>query len=798
MWEEMCDSARAGSISPDDLVWHETLPDWVPASTIPGLIPDAVPTTAPDLQATPAATGQAAVPHVPKVKGPKRRKLGRRAVAALVALLLIGGGIVYLRSGGDSGSGLGRVSYTAPRPGDVMATRAWGRVPINQLAVVLEDGRGRGDAERVAKALGGAVIGEMEYVNLYQLRVAAANEAELAGRLEQARAARGVALAFPNQETRPDEEIGGERQSALNEPVYQGENGKPYAMIGVERAWNYLRGAGMTMNDVQVGVVDNGLYRGQDEFGGDTQVETADAGDELAQADQKKDGKPKPYGSHGTAVTGIIAADPGNGGQTGVASVLGKKLKVRMTNIWGPKYGSNTPAAADPNDPTKVTYARGGGTFALGDLQALQAQVEAGSTIINCSWGNSEANPETAAAYRKFFQKMAKDRPDVLFVASAGNDGKALDGTKRYPSGLALPNMITVGALDNDGSRVDYSNMKSDNFEVTLAAPGHRVVSGVSASGEVSNFNGGTSFSTPQVTAAASMMRSLNPKLTAGQIKAILVETAAPGVTDDEKRMSVPVPKSVGAGVLRVDKAVLRVINDLRAERKEPPLAEDFLENLGVIDAVAITGEPGEYAVKGIVKAVGEGGTDVTISLAGEGAIGGTTTQHLDAAGETRWSVTLTKDTATISVRRLDNGAASVITIEVIDLNGHWAGTFTITKIEFAAGTAGKGGVPGLLRALIGKAVPMTLDVTADVGGGGSVTLAVSGFGGVKGSLETGPLQWSGNSLSFSTQGVTTWKGRASREGDAEVITGTTEGPAAFVGGRTIGMARAIWKAARS
>ena len=56
-------------------------------------------------------------------------------------------------------------------------------------------------------------------------------------------------------------------------------------------------------------------------------------------------------------------------------------------------------------------------------------------------------------SYKNFFEKMARDRPDVLFVCSAGNDGEVVDGTERYPSGLNLPNMITVGNVMNDGTR---------------------------------------------------------------------------------------------------------------------------------------------------------------------------------------------------------------------------------------------------------------------------------------------------------------------------------------------------------
>jgi len=86
---------------------------------------------------------------------------------------------------------------------------------------------------------------------------------------------------------------------------------------------------------------------------------------------------------------------------------------------------------------------------------ALNKQIETGATIINCSWGNANVDPRTATTYKKYFKKMAQDHPDVLFVCSGGNTGTALDGARRIPSGLALPNMITVGAVDNDGTLID-------------------------------------------------------------------------------------------------------------------------------------------------------------------------------------------------------------------------------------------------------------------------------------------------------------------------------------------------------
>jgi len=787
------------------------MPGWLPASSVPGLFP----------AGAAAAVGGAPAPNaaVPARTAPTRAPSGTPGkkrgwviplVATLVAVVVLGGaagGYFLLRGdgggddflGGGDAESLGAASYTPPTPADLVETEAWGRVPINQMGVVLLEGKDRGDAERLATELGGTVVGEMEYINLYQLQVPATSETELSALIDRAATTEGVELAFPNQETFADEEIWGVRTTPLDDPVYGGDNGKPYNMIGVQRAWDLIRGSGRDLTQVQVGVVDDGLYKGQQEFDGKSTIAGGEAGDELGAPTKDDAGNDDVYGSHGTAVAGIIGANPDNGGQTGVASVLGDKLKVVSTNIWGPKYGVNTPVAPDPNDPTQHTFSDG--TYSIGDLQALKYQVEHGSTVINCSWGNSNAHPSVAAAYKKFFEKMAAEKPDVIFVCSAGNDGKALDGKKRFPSGLNLPNMITVGCLDNDGSKIDYSNTIGQDFEVTLGAPGHRVVSGVDpTTGEVSNMNGGTSFATPQVTATAAMMKSLNPKLTAAQIKDILTQTAAPGVTDDEKQMSVPFPHDqLGAGVLSTDFAIAKVIYDLKnpsaaGKPTDRATLEKFLtemQNQGVIDAVAVTtDDPDSYTVRGIVKALGDKGADVSITLSGQGAISGTTTQKLDAPGEVTWGVTVADESATITVRRGDNGAASIITIENIDLNGHWSGTFTITAIDIPEEvyeTARSGEEEGcdlaileVLKALEGTSMPMTMDITADEGGTGQATVfldssALSEDGGSSEPF-TSPIQWSRGSFTMDIAGEDgsgTFSGRPSKQGDVLVLSGS-------------------------
>jgi hypothetical protein len=343
------------------------------------------------------------------------------------------------------------------------------------------------------------------------------------------------------------------------------------------------------------------------------------------------------FGSHGTRVVNILAADSDNGGVTGIASQpLQDKLTVSMINRNA--YGNN----------------------AMGSLFAIKESINKGAKIVSCSWGDSQAHPSTAKAYRLYFEKMARDHPDVLFVCSAGNDGAVVNGTLRYPSGLKLPNMITVGNIMNDGSKAPKSNMESGNFEVTLAAPGEQAVKGFDNQGHIINDNGGTSMATPQVTAAAAMIRALDPSLDAEGIKKILTETARSAADIDGK--TVTAPSELGGRILAIDQAVLKVINDLRS-KKDPPLRPLKMEDALALARVELTAlndpaEPQDWKVSAHLGGVAASGADVTLDLQGEGAVGGKKKQHLSQSGSLTWDVTA-KDTATVVVVRQDSGGCS-------------------------------------------------------------------------------------------------------------------------------------------
>src|SRR5262249_1592943 len=92
----------------------------------------------------------------------------------------------------------------------------------------------------------------------------------------------------------------------------------------------------------------------------------------------------------------------------------------------------------------------------------------------------------------------------VIFVASAGNDGKM---EMVYPAGLT--NVMGVASTNSQDQRSSFSNY--GNQIVWVAAPGEAVITTYPFGSYAPAW--GTSFSPPLVTGGVSLMQSLNPSL---------------------------------------------------------------------------------------------------------------------------------------------------------------------------------------------------------------------------------------------------------------------------------------------
>ena len=206
--------------------------------------------------------------------------------------------------------------------------------------------------------------------------------------------------------------------------------------------------------------------------------------------------------SHGTHVAGIIAAKRGNGkGVDGVAN------NVEIMSIRAVPNGDEY----DKDIALGIRYA-----------------VDNGAKIINGSFGKA-FSPNAEWVYDAIKYAAAND---VLFVHAAGNDGVDLDDptntnfpndqTKNGPE--IADNVITVGALSSDyGGEMLASFSNYGKVNVDVFAPGDAIYS--SMPGDQYEFQGGTSMAAPAVAGVAALLWSYYPKLTAPQIKHILMES---------------------------------------------------------------------------------------------------------------------------------------------------------------------------------------------------------------------------------------------------------------------------------
>ena len=203
---------------------------------------------------------------------------------------------------------------------------------------------------------------------------------------------------------------------------------------------------------------------------------------------------------HGTHVAGIIAAERNNGvGMNGVANNV--EIMVVRAVPDGDEYDKDIALA--------IRYA-----------------VDNGAKVINTSFGKYYSpHPEWVWEAIKYASTK-----DVLIVNAAGNEGLNLDEIQVYPNdqkgtGLEMGDtFITIGALDSKyGSEMvaTFSNYGVSNVDVF--APGVKIWSTTPLS--TYEYMQGTSMAAPAVAGVAAVIRSQYPKLSAKQVKQILMNS---------------------------------------------------------------------------------------------------------------------------------------------------------------------------------------------------------------------------------------------------------------------------------
>ena len=158
------------------------------------------------------------------------------------------------------------------------------------------------------------------------------------------------------------------------------------------------------------------------------------------------------------------------------------------------------------------------------------------------SLGNKVLSPPNES-YAEAIENFGK--AGGLFVTSAGNSGNSalgnLDDTPQYPGGYgdsrrypSITNVITVGALNQNGERLSSSNYGANS--VHIYAPGESIIS--TLPGNSYGNKSGTSMAAPHVAGVAALMLSINPNISAEELRNAIL--------NNSETISIHIPSTAG------------------------------------------------------------------------------------------------------------------------------------------------------------------------------------------------------------------------------------------------------------
>lgn len=205
---------------------------------------------------------------------------------------------------------------------------------------------------------------------------------------------------------------------------------------------------------------------------------------------------------HGTHCAGIIGAVSNNA--IGIASLSPAQGYVEISSV-------------------RVLNAMGAGTQ-KSILDGMIKAVDSGADVISLSLGGI-SDQSKQKAYRDAVRYAEKH--GAIVIVAAGNNGK----NARSIAPANVDGVIAVTAIDQENQKATFSNTIED-LKMGIAAPGVNIYS--TLPGNKYGAMSGTSMAAPQVAGLVGLMKSLNPKLTAQEVYAILKETGKPTKAGDK------------------------------------------------------------------------------------------------------------------------------------------------------------------------------------------------------------------------------------------------------------------------
>lgn len=248
--------------------------------------------------------------------------------------------------------------------------------------------------------------------------------------------------------------------------------------LGIEEAWKRF---GVTGVGVNVGIADEGV----DTLAGDIRASHDPDLDVIVHPEGK-------FGTHGTGVAGLIAAQPD------ANCITGGSPNARYGDIPIINHETHTDGDEGVALASKVDRAKHG---------------EKALHIIIAAWGPSDSGfhavapgPLAAAAMEYGEQK------GVTYVFAGGNGGggdfTVLDGYASFPVGV-----IAVGAIDHDGGRAFYSETGASLFCVAPSSGrGMFVIASSRGAFGCDMMGSGTSFAAPQIASLLALADEAHPR----------------------------------------------------------------------------------------------------------------------------------------------------------------------------------------------------------------------------------------------------------------------------------------------
>lgn len=267
--------------------------------------------------------------------------------------------------------------------------------------------------------------------------------------------------------------------------------GKQWAIenIKLPEAWKITTG----LTDIKVGVIDTGIDGTHEDL--QNQLNN-DLHRDFRGAKVINIVSPFDTGTHGTHVAGIIGAESNNTiGITGTCwDVNIVSLLVSENGAW---YSDNAILAVDHATANNIQ-------------------------VLNYS-GRVRDRDEKINVNDPAFEQSIRSYPG-LFVVAAGNEKENNDVSAQYPANysLTLDNVISVGAIDVNNRRADFSSYGEKT--VNIYAPGEDIYSTLPYNSY--GYKSGTSMAAPHVTGVAALLLSKDPTLTATELKDIILNNA--------------------------------------------------------------------------------------------------------------------------------------------------------------------------------------------------------------------------------------------------------------------------------